>query len=260
MVGELLQLIGTGEAEYANTPATTNLFEVDEGSEPLADTDRMRFHSATALALYMAKRARPDLLTTVSYLSTRVTKSTVDDYKKLKRMGAYLNSTKDLKLSLSAEGELFLTSYVDASYGVHPDGKSNTGGTDTLGKGSFNSTSSKQTIVCKSSSEAELVGISDRISPLIGHKNFLEAQGHKIGPIKLHQDNRSTITMAKKGKPINKKTRHIAIRYFFIKDRIEMKEVELINTGTQDMLADYFTKPLQGALFKKMRDLIMNIT
>ena len=80
-------------------------------------------------------------------------------------MRAYLNATKDLKLRISAEGTLKIQAYVDASYGVHIDGKSHTSGTDTLGEGSFTSTTTKQKIVTKSSSEAELVGISDRLSP-----------------------------------------------------------------------------------------------
>ena len=70
------------------------------------------------------------------------------------------------------------------------------------------------------------------------------------------KDNRSTIVMAKKRKPIG---RHIAIRHFFIKDRIDNGDVELVNFKTEDMVADYFTKPLQGPLFIKMRDMIMGV-
>jgi hypothetical protein len=127
-----------------------------------------------------------------------------------------------------------------------------------LGEGTFTSTTSKQKIVTTSSSEAELVVISDNLSPLIANKYFLEYQGYKVGPIKLAQDNRSTIVMANKGKPIGKKTRHIAIRHFFIKDRIDSKDVELVNVKTEERVADYFTK-LQGALLTKMRDIIMGV-
>ena len=56
-----------------------------------------------------------------------------------------------------------------------------------------------------------------------------------------------------------KATRHIDIRYFFVKDRVESGEVHIEHCPTLDMLADYFTKPLQGALLYKLRDLIMNI-
>ena len=52
---------------------------------------------------------------------------------------------------------------------------------------------------------------------------------------------------------------HIDIRYFFVKDRVESGDLRIEHCPTLDMLADYFTKPLQGALFYKLRDRIMNI-
>jgi hypothetical protein len=54
-----------------------------------------------------------------------------------------------------------------------------------------------------------------------------------------------------------KRTRHIAVRYFFIADRVKSKEIRIEYFPTAMMLADYFTKPLQGALFRKMREMIM---
>jgi hypothetical protein len=66
--------------------------------------------------------------------------------------------------------------------------------------------------------------------------------------------------MASKGKPVSSRTRHIAIRYFVIKDRIKSGDIEISHVGTEEMLADFFTKPLQGSLFIKMRNAIMNIT
>jgi hypothetical protein len=56
-----------------------------------------------------------------------------------------------------------------------------------------------------------------------------------------------------------KRTRHINIRYFFVADRIKAKELMVEYCPTGDMLADFFTKPLQGKAFKNFRDIIMNI-
>ena len=52
-------------------------------------------------------------------------------------------------------------------------------------------------------------------------------------------------------------SRHIHIRYFFVKDRIEKKEMRVEYCPTEYMLADYFTKPLQGSRFKEYRNYIM---
>ena len=72
------------------------------------------------------------------------------------------------------------------------------------------------------------------------------------------QDNQSAMRMEKNGKASTTgKSRHVHIRYFFIKDRVDKGEVELQYCPTLEMLADYFTKPLQGALFRKFWDVIM---
>ena len=56
------------------------------------------------------------------------------------------------------------------------------------------------------------------------------------------------------------KSRHIHIRYFFIKDVLKMGNIELVQCPTERTVADYYTKPLQGSLFKKMRDIVMGLT
>ena len=55
------------------------------------------------------------------------------------------------------------------------------------------------------------------------------------------------------------KSRHIHICYFFIKDVLKQENIELLHCPTERMIADYFTKPLQGKLFKYMRDIIMGL-
>ena len=63
-----------------------------------------------------------------------------------------------------------------------------------------------------------------------------------------------------KGRSTSQRTKHISTRYFFAKDRIDSGEIILVHMGTKDMIADFYTKPLQGELFKYMRDKIMGIT
>ena len=52
-------------------------------------------------------------------------------------------------------------------------------------------------------------------------------------------------------------SRHIHIRHFFVKDRVDKKEIKVEYCPTSIMLADFFTKPLQGALYQKFRDVLM---
>jgi hypothetical protein len=57
----------------------------------------------------------------------------------------------------------------------------------------------------------------------------------------------------------SKRTKHINIKFFFIKDRVDSGEVRLEHCPTEEMVGDFFTKPLQGSLFLKFRNIIMNI-
>jgi hypothetical protein len=72
------------------------------------------------------------------------------------------------------------------------------------------------------------------------------------------EDNMSAISLAEKGRSTSGRTRHIDIRYFFIKDRIDSGEIEIEHKGTSEMIADMLTKPLQGELFRKMRAKLLN--
>jgi hypothetical protein len=69
----------------------------------------------------------------------------------------------------------------------------------------------------------------------------------------IYQDNMSAIALIKKGRSTSARTRHIAIRYFFIKDREDGREVTVRHIGTDDIAADGLTKPLQGESFRRSR-------
>jgi hypothetical protein len=150
--------------------------------------------------------------------------------------------------------------WVDAAFGVHPDMKSHTGGVLSFGGGAVYGTSTRQKLNTKSSTEAEVVGVSDVLPQILWTRYFMEAQGYKNEDNVLHQDNMSSILLEKNGrKSSGKRTRHINIRYFFVTDRVENKELRIAYCPTEEMIADYLTKPLQGVLFRKMRDALLGI-
>jgi hypothetical protein len=151
-----------------------------------------------------------------------------------------------------------MKTWVDASYTVHKDMKSHTGGVVSFGRGAAMSKSSKHKLNTKSSTEAELVGASDYLPYPIWAKKFLGAQGYPLEENVLYQDNQSTIRFEKNGRRSSgPNSRHIDIRYFNIKDRIGLEGIDAQHCPTKQMLADFFTKPLQGSLFRKFREVIM---
>ena len=88
---------------------------------------------------------------------------------------------------------------------------------------------------------------------------FMSEQGYPLENI-LFQDNQSAILLEKNGKfSSGQRTKHINVRYFFIKDRIDDGEIEVVYCPTDEMIGDFFTKPLQGGKFIKFRSLIMGL-
>ena len=150
-------------------------------------------------------------------------------------------------LTLSVDDLHILKWYVDVSYAVHNDCKSHTGSMFTLGKGGITNGSIKQKLNVKSSTEGELVGTDDTLPQVLWTNYCLKAQGFKSKGTVMYQDNMSTMLMLKNGKAsTTKRTKHINVRYFFITDRIKNGELTIEHCPTGKMLADFFTKPLQG--------------
>jgi hypothetical protein len=77
----------------------------------------------------------------------------------------------------------------------------------------------------------------------------------------LFQDEKSSILLDKNEKASSsKRTQYINIRYFFITNRVNKEEMLVVWCPTGDMMVDYMTKPLKGALFRKLRDQVMGVT
>ena len=202
---------------------------------------------------------RPDILTLVAFLTTRVQSPTEDDRAKLHRGMKYIIGTIGLSLTLGVEGLIRVTSYVDAPFATdNSDMKSHTGVFITLGKRAFYCRSSTQKLFTKIFTEAELVGISDALPQIICFKHFLEAQGYPTMPALIWEDNQSTIRLAKTSRSCSERSRHIEIRFFWIYDFLTSGQVTREHLHTDKLIVDMFTKPLQGSKFKNFRFSCLN--
>jgi hypothetical protein len=64
----------------------------------------------------------------------------------------------------------------------------------------------------------------------------------------------------KNGKlPSGKRTKHLDIQYFYVKDLIDRGVLSVGHCISDNMIAEFFTKPLQGSCFKQLRDVILNL-
>ena len=240
------------------TPAATHLFEVNPDQDKLDTATKQIFHTNVAKLLFVSKRGRPDIQVAIAFLSTRVIEPDKDDWKKLVRLMRYVNGTIDLVLTLSVFGFNAIKWWVDGSYAPHVDCKSHTGGTMSMGRGSIYSTSCKQKINARSSTEAELIAVNDVAGQILWTRNFLNEQGYDIESSTIFQDNKSAMLLEANGVlSSSKRTKHINVRCYFLKDHVDRNEIHIVYCPTDSMIGDYFTKPLQGSKFVQFRDVIM---
>ena len=212
----------------AATPATKSLFEIDPNATQLSPPEIEWFRSVVYKLLYIALCGRPDILLAVVFLACHVSKATLQDQTKLKRLLEYLYGTYNLPLILGADDIHTMYTFVDASYAVHEDMKSHTGGVITFGRGGIACKSAKQKLVTKSSTEGELVGASEYLPSTIWVQYFLQAQGFPNHTSYFEQDNQSDIHLEwNKRASASHRSCHINIRYFFITDHLDTDNITL---------------------------------
>ena len=194
----------------------------------------------------------------VVYLCTRVSCSTEADKTKLDHLIRYLKRTLNDVRVIGVHDLKTLLCWIDAAYAVYLNMRGQTGGMMSFGTGVIHGRSSKQKLNSKSSSESEKIAVSEYLPFHIWVKNFLKYQGYEVKDNIIFQDNQSAIRLETNGRnSCTGNSRHIDIRYFFVKDWVDKGEFRIEYCNSDNMIADFFTKLLQGHLFRKFRDFIM---
>jgi hypothetical protein len=247
--------------EVASTPAADHLFKLCTPTKAhiLPESQAIAYHHTTAQLLFLSWVSH-DIQTAVAFLTTRVKVPDEDDSGKLKQVLKYLNGTRHLKLTHSADSLSILHWYVDASHQTHDDCRGHTGSIFTFGTRVVTSSLNKHKFNTKSSMESELVAMYDKSGDILLTQHFLEAQkGHTISANIVYQDNMSTLSLEKNGRVFSsKRTKHNKAKYFFIQYYYQLGEINLKYCPTNDMWEDTLTKPLQGNRFCQLCAVLMN--
>ena len=150
--------------------------------------------------------------------------------------------------------------WIDASHAVHADMKGHVGTYASMGKGAVISSASKAKLNTGSSTETEVVAVGEKICKFVWFRYLREHQTGYANEDILYQDNKSSMLLENNGIfSARKESKHIHIRYYLITDRVKKKEFKIMYCPTEEMIADFFTKPLQGAQFVKFRDAVLGI-
>jgi hypothetical protein len=242
-----------------STPGARDTFQLDEASVPLSEQLRQSFHSTVARILYLSKRVRPDTLTVVSFLCTRVTKATKQDQSKLERLLGFLRNTKTKKLYLRGMSNRQLMAFIDAAFALHFDSKSHTGVLFVIGGVVIYVASRKQKCMAKSPTEAELVGLTDNLGLVELFHEFLSFLFGTSIPIPIvYQDCTSVISLVTRGGGITR-TKHMRARVNLGKECFDEKRAIVVYCNTSQMKADGASKVLEGKGFEQFANFVQGI-
>ena len=230
----------------AATPAANHLFDIrEEGAKPLSPQVADQFHHSAAQLLFISARARRDLQTTVSFLTTRVKEPDNDDLGKLRRAMKYINGTRRLKLKLkidSIDDILNLLWFIDASHCVHWDSRGHGGAALMMGTGAMASYSNKIKVNTRASTETEVVAVDRYMPEVLWTMYFLREQGFPVRLSKIAQDNEAAQLLETKGRfSSTRRTKHFKNKLFFVKDQVDQGEVAIVDSPTGRMWADFLS-------------------
>ena len=179
-IEEALEWGGRQSGRKPSTPAKADLSNQGDNDNRLDISSSDIYHSVLQKLLYICKRARSDIEPALSYLCTKVSNPLKLDQEKLDRVLDYLHGTISDQRILGATSLEEMVTWIDASFATHDNKRSHTGGTISFGRGVIHAKSSKQKLNTRSSTEAELVGVSEYLPYHIWFVNFLKCQGYNI--------------------------------------------------------------------------------
>jgi hypothetical protein len=161
----------------------------------------------------------------------------------------YLRCTLELSLWYSASSSLSLLVFSDADFAGCPiDRKSTSRICQFLGSSLVSWSSRKQSSVAHSTTEAEYVATTSCCSQLLWITYTLSDFGEECSHVPVMCDSMSAISVFK-NPVLHSRTKHIEVRYHFLRDNVEKGNIDLIHVPTKKQLADILTKPLDQATF-----------
>ncbi len=169
-------------------------------------------------------------------------------------MLGYLKLTKNWSRVIHNSEFERVEMYIDASFAMHTDGKSQSGCMIFLGNTLVHEGCRKQKLITKNSTKAEIVALADYILEGELIEDFLFNLGHMMNDDlvtnvhQVYQDNTSTITIVKYGGG-KARSKYMKVREEYVKEHLNTGELEISYVKTTDMFADILTKPLGGELF-----------
>ncbi|GJR39374.1 putative ribonuclease H-like domain-containing protein [Tanacetum coccineum] len=238
-VADILKKFDFLSIKTATTPIESNKPLVKE--EDGVDVDVHIYRSMIGSLMYLTA-SRPDIMFVIcAYARFQVTQK-ASHLNAVKRIFRYLKHQPKLGLWYPRDSPFELEAYSDSDYGgASLDRKSTTCGCQYLGRRLISWQCKKQTIVANSTTEVEYVATANCCRQVLWIQNQMMDYGFNFMNTKIHINNESTISVIKN--PVaHLRTKHIEIRFHFIRDCYEKRLIEVIKIHTDHNVADLLTK------------------
>ena len=211
------------------TPLKASI-RLEPNKEQAIEAEIKWFQAAIGSLLYLAMATRPDIAYSVILLARFASNPSIEHKNAVNNIFNYLSKTKDLGIIYSKDENInYISGYCDADYaGDIASAKSTSGYIFYIANGPITWKSKLQSIIAQSTTEAEYIAINIAAKEAVYIKSLLKELGYyKQNKLPLYTDNNGALLLAKN--PVfHERTKHIAVKYYYIRG--------LINKGTLDLI------------------------
>lgn len=247
----ILTRFGMQDAKPIRSPVDTSTKLVKGGDEDTC-VDQQLYQSAVGSLLYLSTATRPDITYAVSNVAKFCAKPTQQHWVAVKRIFRYLRGTQNYGLLYSrSDSSKNCVGFSDADWGGDLCDRKSTSG--YIGGTAVSWRSKKQSCVALSTAEAEYIALASAAQESLWLQQLLaDLNKEQTKTMVIFEDNQSAICMSRNPQ-FHGRSKHIAIKYHFIRDQVSNGSIELKYCKTNDMVADIMTKGLSGEQFEKLR-------
>ena len=217
------------------------------------------FQALIGSLVYASIATRPDISEAVGKLSQHMSKPNKEHWAAAKRVLRYIKGTLQFGLYFERSDNFELIGYSDADWAGDVDTRKSTSGyIFMLGKATVAWASKKQSVVALSTTEAEYIALCSATQEAVWLRRLLQSlREGQARPTTIFEDNRGAISLSKNPKD-HTRTKHIDIKYHYVRDAVQNNEIDIQPCETKQMIADNLTKGLPKPAFEKHRN-AMNV-
>lgn len=248
---EVIERFGMSDCKSVATPLDNSIYS-DESADD--SNQEYPYRQLIGALMFLTVCTRFDIAFAVGYLSRYLDKYTRKHWNAALRVLRYLKGTSNYGIKFGGNTVLEFQAFSDSDFAGDPETRRSTSGEifKRYG-GAILWGSSRQPHCVLSSCEAELLAACAACKSALWLKQLLLELNHPVTPV-LYVDNQSSIKLLTNGQ-FHKRTKHIDVKYHFVKEHLEQGDLEVKYIPTDQQEADIFTKPLTKVTFQKLRTL-----